>query len=114
VQPVNIAKLFAHEMYRVFMDRMNDDNDELFLKNIIYKSIIDKFCTPKDDSESNSVMPTPMSETPIEEVKPAKKAVTFKSGLLNERYVADAFKGTLVDIEQVNLLLSNNNSLHMT
>lgn len=106
IQPVNIAKLFAHEMYRVFMDRMNDENDELFLKNIIYKSINDKFCTPRDDIESNSVMPTPISETPKEEVRPAKKAVTFKTGLLNERYVTEAFRGILVDIEQVYFLFS--------
>jgi hypothetical protein len=43
-----IVKLFCHEVYRVFADRIADELDDKWLKSLIYKTVVARFCTSKD------------------------------------------------------------------
>ena len=47
-----IVKLFCHEVYRVFADRITDELDDKWLKSFIYKTVAARFCTSKDLQET--------------------------------------------------------------
>lgn len=103
-----IVKLFCHEIYRVFSDRITDELDDKWLKSLIYKTVVTRFCTSKDLQETlveeREKHEENVAEVPNEEErgKRIKKAVTFKTGLVHERNVEEHFRGVLVPLEQVN------------
>ena len=107
MQNANIVRLFCHEVLRVFTDRMNDPQDETTFRSILYKTVTLNFCTAKDEEEEKGIVEEEeeeqdeMAEEEVKEVKPQKKGVTFKTGLLSERNAAEFFRGALINIDQV-------------
>lgn len=109
-QIANIIKLLCHEVLRVFSDRMIDREDDLWLKSLLTKTVINNFCTSKEsDSLYRPVSELVHTETPLN-MQPSvghsdsafkgKKAVTFKTGLVSERSFRN-FHEALISKEQV-------------
>lgn len=63
LQNTNIVRLFIHELHRVFMDRMNDENDENWFHTTVFNTVLSNFCTPRDDDVSYTDSSNELNQT---------------------------------------------------
>jgi GTPase SAR1 family protein len=103
-----IIKLFHHEMMRVFADRMSEESDEIWLKSLLRNVITKTFCTEKTAIDDDYYIRTDdnlIIDDKIDiSLKPMKKAVKFKAGLLSDRSFGTN-SGPLIKLEQVTIYI---------
>jgi dynein heavy chain len=105
-QVATIIKLFSHETMRVFYDRLSDSNDEKFFKSLLINSVINNFCSPRQEQQENYDLINKYmqndDDTSLLEAPKQKKGVTFKAGLVVER-IFDGYEGVLITKDQVKI-----------
>ncbi|CAF0731757.1 unnamed protein product, partial [Brachionus calyciflorus] len=109
-QTITIIKLLAHELMRVFLDRVNDLNDEKWFKYVLARILEKNFCYPTD-TELEEIGDGIYNKTEYmdddynymyNQDKSLKKVVTFKVGLTLDRNF-QPFKGALISKEQLGI-----------